>query len=99
MRVSGHDHIGGEKLVHESNGATKEAQIQQEKNAQVSAPDRVELSSKAKDIQRIKEILEKVPEIRENRVEEAKKALESGTLQLGGKERADKIIRDSLQNA
>jgi anti-sigma28 factor (negative regulator of flagellin synthesis) len=47
-------------------------------------------------IQRAKQIVEETPEIREERVAAAKRALQAGTLNLHGEELAEKLLHDPL---
>jgi len=49
-----------------------------------------------RDIQRAKQIIEETPEIREERVAAAKRALQAGTLNLRGEELAEKLLHDPL---
>jgi len=62
----------------------------------VAASDRVELSPQARDIQRAREVAQGAPEVREDKVEAARRALQSGNLNLNGKDLADKIVQDTL---
>ncbi len=63
-----------------------------------SAPeDRVELSSEARAIQRARDVALSAPDIREERVDAARRALENGTLVLNGAQLADKIIQQASQ--
>ena len=67
-----------------------------EHSSEVSSADKVELSSQARDIQRAQEVAQEAPEIRADRVEEARRALQNGTLNLHGKDLADKLLKDHL---
>ncbi|RMF90856.1 MAG: flagellar biosynthesis anti-sigma factor FlgM [Nitrospinota bacterium] len=100
MRISGNDPIRNDPVVHGSNQVAKDLQAQQERSARIAGtePDKVEFSARARDIQRIKEVLAQTPEVRQDRIEAARKALESGTLNLQGKDLAERIILDTLQN-
>jgi anti-sigma28 factor (negative regulator of flagellin synthesis) len=49
-----------------------------------------------RDIQRAKQVIEETPEIREERVAAAKRALQAGTLNLHGEELAEKLLHDPL---
>ncbi len=98
MRISGHDAIRIDTVV-QNNGVSQDIQNKSEQNTRISqTEDKVEFSARAKDIQRIKEILAEVPDVRQDKVEAAREALVSGTLNLRGKDLAEKIITDSLQN-
>ena len=63
-------------------------------SGEVGTSDRVELSSRARDIQRAREVAQDAPEIRAEKVEAARRALQSGDLHLQGQELADKLLQD-----
>jgi negative regulator of flagellin synthesis FlgM len=58
--------------------------------------DEVALSQKAKDIETIREILRKTPDVREDKVALIKKKIESGEYSVKGKEVADQMLREFL---
>ena len=61
-----------------------------------AAADPVQLSPRAKEFQRIKEVLEKVPEYREEKVAEIKDAVEKGNYNSDHMKAAENLIDDSL---
>lgn len=61
--------------------------------------ERVKLSPKARDIQKIREVMEATPEIREEKVGQFKKEIEAGTYSVKGDQVAEKMIRESLIDA
>jgi negative regulator of flagellin synthesis FlgM len=63
---------------------------------EVAPEDRVELSSQARDIQRAREVAQEAPEVREDKVEAARRAVQSGNLNLKGQDLADKLLQDTL---
>jgi negative regulator of flagellin synthesis FlgM len=69
-----------------------------EKTAGVSSSvtEKVDLSTRAKDIRQIKEILNQTPEVRENRVQELRRQIESGTYQVTSEQIAEKMVGESL---
>ena len=66
-----------------------------EKSNEVAASDRVDLSSQARDIQRAREVAQGAPEIRAEKVEAARRAVQSGNLNLKGEDLAEKILQDT----
>ena len=58
--------------------------------------EKVELSSRAKDIQRIKNAVANVPEVRAEKVSRLKRSIEEGTYNVKGEEVARKIVKESL---
>ena len=67
-----------------------------DKSNEVSTSDRVELSSRARDIQRAREVAQRAPEVRADKVEAARRTLQSGNLNLNGQALADKLLQDAL---
>lgn len=67
-----------------------------ERSSGASAADKVELSVQARDLQRAQELAQEAPEVREERVEEARRALQNGTLTLSGRALAESILNEHL---
>lgn len=58
--------------------------------------ERVDLSSKAKDIQQIKQIIDQAPDVRTDKVQELKQKIESGNYDIDAEKIAEKIVAESL---
>jgi flagellar biosynthesis anti-sigma factor FlgM len=58
--------------------------------------EKVDLSTKAKDIQRIKARLADIPDIREERVQELKAEIAKGTYRVSGEKIAEKMVEEAL---
>jgi len=65
-----------------------------EKNG--SPQDEVQLSPQARDFQRIKDVLKKTPEVRQEKVAELSQRINSGNYDVDNEKVAEKIIRDNL---
>jgi negative regulator of flagellin synthesis FlgM len=66
---------------------------------EVTASDRVELSAQARDIQRARQVAQGAPEIRADKVEAARRAVQSGNLNLKGEDLAEKLLQqETLPN-
>ena len=63
---------------------------------EVAPSDRVELSPRARDIQRAREVAQGAPEVRADKVEAARRAVQSGDLNLKGEDRAEKLVEGTL---
>jgi negative regulator of flagellin synthesis FlgM len=63
---------------------------------EVAASDRVELSSQARDIQRARQVAQDAPEIRADKVEAARRAVQSGNLNLKGEDLAEKLLQQEI---
>ena len=62
----------------------------------VEAAERVGLSSRAHDIQQARDVAQEAPEVRAAKVEAARRAVHSGSLNLKGQALAEKLLQDSL---
>lgn len=60
----------------------------------VKTKDRVEISQVGKDYQIAKQAVAQVPDIREDKVNQIKQAMISGTYNVGAKEVADKLVEN-----
>ena len=58
--------------------------------------EKVGLSTKAKDIQQVKETIDKLPDVREEKVEDLKNQLEQGIYNVSGDKIAEKMVGESL---
>ena len=77
---------------------TKSSKDDVENSNEVVASDRVDLSSKARDIQRAREVAQGAPEVRDDKVEAARRALQSGKLNLKGQDLAEKLLQETPPN-
>jgi len=69
-----------------------------EKSGGVAREDNVILSPRAKAIQEAKQLLDAVPDVREERIAEIKKQIEAGTYQVDAGKVAAKMVEESLLN-
>lgn len=79
-----------------SEAVKKEADILQQQSMSSTLTEKVDLSSKAKEIQQIKQIVENTPDVRIDKVEELKRQIESGIYQSDTDKIAENIMKDSL---
>lgn len=73
-------------------------------NAKSSIPqngrqDRVQISDRAKELQRIKTLADQPDVVREERIEQISRSIEAGTYTVSGKIVADALIRQTLTDA
>jgi negative regulator of flagellin synthesis FlgM len=64
--------------------------------AQFAVTEKISLSIEAKDIQRIKQILDQTPDIREEKVLELKNMIDRGTYRINPEKIAEKMMDESL---
>ena len=100
MQVSSSHSAPVKPTVQKSQDATQTTPAEPQPTAGASEPktDVIELSSRAKETQRLHDTLQDTPEVRDARVAEAKRALEEGTLNLNGQDLAAKLLDDPLHN-
>ncbi len=67
-------------------------------SSDVISKDEVVLSPEAKQIQKAKELIDSLPDIREEKVEEIRSRIEEGTYEIDGEKIALKMIEESLIN-
>jgi negative regulator of flagellin synthesis FlgM len=60
------------------------------------ATERVDLSAKAQEFQRIRQLLDQVPDVREGKVQELKAQIESGNYKVDAGKIATKMLGESL---
>ena len=60
------------------------------------ATERVDLSAEAKDFQRIRQMLDQIPDVREEKVQELKDRIESGNYKVDSGKVAAKMLGESL---
>ena len=70
-----------------------------QEHREVTQAESVNLSHKAKDLQKAREVMEVTPEIRENKVGQLKREIEEGTYSVKRDEIATKMVRESLIDA
>jgi negative regulator of flagellin synthesis FlgM len=63
---------------------------------QAGIAERVNLSTKAKDIQQIKQLLDQIPETRDAKIMELKQQIESGNYRIDAGKIAEKMVGESL---
>jgi negative regulator of flagellin synthesis FlgM len=64
--------------------------------ASIVVTEKVDLSSRAKDIQQIKQIVDQIPDVRENKVQELKAQIDSGSYKVNSDKIAEKMVGESL---
>ena len=78
----------------------KSEKVQNESNQKVggsAAPEeKVNLSTKARDIQQLRDAINQLPDVREDKVRELKDQVEKGTYDVNGQKVADKMVAESL---
>ncbi|MEW6246967.1 MAG: flagellar biosynthesis anti-sigma factor FlgM [Nitrospirota bacterium] len=98
MRISGNGRAN--ELAKVLLGVQETEKVAGKKQGDLSVRrDQVEISKEAKELQRIKTLIDQPDLVRTERVEQIRKAIEAGTYDVKGKQVADAIIRDVLTDA
>lgn len=66
------------------------------REASDAGTDRVELSTRSREMQSVEELIRSTPDVREGKVEQIRRSIESGTYNVRAEQVADKIIGGSL---
>ncbi|MCX8043191.1 MAG: flagellar biosynthesis anti-sigma factor FlgM [Desulfobacterota bacterium] len=92
--------IHNEESIRTVEQLRKSTAEQTAKTRKISTPstdgDHVELSDKAREFSRIKDVLETVPDVRSDKVKALSEAVERGTYTVDTRDVAGKIIRESI---
>ena len=78
------------------NGGKAGSQTQKPEKQASSGEEKVELSAKARDIQKIKKALDNVPDIRGEKVAQLKRSIEEGTYNVKAENVARKMLKENL---
>jgi negative regulator of flagellin synthesis FlgM len=65
-------------------------------SAALKPEEKVDLSTKAKDIQQAQNALNNLPDVREEKVQEIKVQVEKGTYKVNAEKIADKMVKESI---
>jgi flagellar biosynthesis anti-sigma factor FlgM len=98
MQISGHgkpDYLAKILLgIQGTNTVSSKSKTQQD-----GRQDQVQISDRAKEIQRIKSLADQPDAAREERIERINRSVEAGTYAVSGKQVADALIRQTLTDA
>jgi negative regulator of flagellin synthesis FlgM len=81
---------------YQKSDATKKEAETQPGGMSSTMTERVDLSSKAKDIQQIKQIIEETPDVRMDKIQELKQQIETGNYKVDAEKVAEKLVTESL---
>jgi len=100
MKVSGSGELKNEALYQyqQTDAAQKGKAVEDKTRAGLVPEDRVNISDRTKDVQVAREAVAKLPDVREDKVNAAKSAIESGTYKVNEEELARKMVLDSIIN-
>ncbi len=96
MKIQGTNPVEGQEIYNRVKDINKNHDTEQKDNANKTddSKDRITLSGKAKEINELKSLIDQMPEIRTDRVESIKKAIDSGTYDVDLLKVAKKILEE-----
>lgn len=102
MKVYGSQPPTGKEIVNistqklDKNQAVEKTKSLEGEKQKVQVTDKVNLSGKAKEIAKLKEFINQLPDIRTERVEALRKAIETGTYRVDSFKVAEKMLSEEL---
>jgi len=99
MKIQGNSPLEGKDLlnkVQELNQSKNQVKKNETKKEGEPVSDRISLSGRAKEIAELKRQIDELPEIRAEKVEALKKAIENGTYEIDSLKVAQKILEEEL---
>lgn len=96
MRIDGNNPIEGKDPNNKVKDITKRQDTEKKDNANKSDDrnDKISVSGKAKEINELKRLINELPEIRTDRIEALKKAIESGNYNIDSQKIAEKLLEE-----
>jgi negative regulator of flagellin synthesis FlgM len=99
MKISDiHQQANTAQYVNQANSPNSPDKPQPSKEAEdkSSSQDKVELSVQSKEMQKVYEVLQTTPDVRDEKVSALKESIQQGQYQVDGEAVADKMIRESI---
>jgi negative regulator of flagellin synthesis FlgM len=99
MKISDiHQQANTAQYVNQANSSNSPDKPQPPKEAEdkSSSQDKVELSVQSKEMQKVYEVLQTTPDVRDEKVSALKKSIQEGQYQIDSEAVADKMIRGSI---
>jgi len=84
------------QMVQQYQKSEKVKHNSQQINGSPAPEERVDLSVRSKDIQKIRKAIDELPDIREERVQELKNQIEKGIYRISGEKIAEKMAGEAL---
>ena len=96
--ISSPNHLSVSRVPHQPKGIASSTRENISSKTDPSVRDQVTVSDLGREHQAIQEVLKEIPEIRQERVNEIRAALESGNYDVSSDLLADRLIQDILLN-
>ena len=96
MKITDKINVGGANLRKPEKVKGKTGEKKSGEAAATSKPDQVSLSGAAKELIKLKEIVNSMPDVRVDKVEALKNSIASGSYNVKGNDVAGKLIKNSI---
>ncbi|MEW6599410.1 MAG: flagellar biosynthesis anti-sigma factor FlgM [Nitrospirota bacterium] len=97
MKIQGNNPLDGNELYGKVQELKKNQDAEKKDGVQKSdSRDKISLSGRSKEISELMGLIEKLPEVRMDRVEELKKAIDAGNYNFDSYKVAEKILEEEL---
>lgn len=96
MKITDKINVGGANLRKPEEVKGKASEKKSGETAATSKPDQVSLSGAAKELIKLKETVNSMPDVRADKVEALKNSIASGSYNVKGNDVAGKLIRSSI---
>ncbi len=96
MKIQGNNPVEGKNLYEKVHDLSKNQDLEKNESAQKteSDKDKISLSAKAKKIIELKGLIDQLPDIRRDKVDAIKKAIDSGNYNIDSQKTAQKILEE-----
>jgi negative regulator of flagellin synthesis FlgM len=96
MKIQGNNQIEGQELLNRAKDVNKNRDAEQKDNANKTddSKDKITLSGKAKEINELKSLINDLPDIRTDRVDALKKAIDAGEYNMDVMNVAGKMLEE-----
>ena len=98
MKIDGNGHIEDKRTLNRVQDMDKNQKLEKRENAQntESDKDKVTLSGKAKDINELKGLIEGLPDIRQDKVDAVKRAVDTGNYNFDSLKIAQRMLLEEM---
>ncbi len=96
MKIQGNNPVEGKELYGKVNDLSKKEQSGKSSDAEKTKgeSDKISLSGKAQEINELKALINDLPDIRTEKVEELKKAIDAGSYNIDSNKVAEKMLEE-----
>ena len=98
MKIDGSGHIEDKRILNKVQDMDKNQKLEKRENAQntESEKDKISLSGKAKEINELRGLIEGLPDIRQDKVDAVKRAVDTGNYNFDPLKLAEKILVEEM---